>query len=174
MARINPMDGKPLLIASISDERKSLFGNKLSPEEQAINVGGAFRGGSGFAVNLEDETAVSEMRKILTQALRGMGYRVLPAGAEQSPDTTVAVAIEKFEVTMPFNFWRAATYSQHMVADIQTRIVVSDASGAKTIKISGQGRNIYQIVTPENWQITLNRAVSEYTKRLQAAMLELE
>lgn len=173
-ARVNPTDGKPLVIASIADGRQSLFGNKLSSEEQATNVGGVFRGGNGIAVNLENETAASEMKKILTQAFRGMGYRVISTDAAQSAATTVAVTIEKFQVDMPFDFWRAATYSQHMLADIQTRVVVSDASGSKTINVSGHGQNVYQRVTTENWQVALNRAVSDYTNRLQTAMLDLE
>lgn len=173
-AHVNPSEGKPLVITSIVDGRQSLFGNKLSADEQSANVGGVFRGGNGIAVDLEDETAISGMKKILTQALRGLGYKVISANANEASPTAMAVTIEKFAVDMPFDFWRAATYSQHMLADIQTSIVVNGPSGSRTIKVSGHGQNVYQRVTPENWQTAMDRAVSDYTNRLQTAMLDVE
>ncbi|MEP6908260.1 MAG: hypothetical protein ABI858_09810 [Pseudoxanthomonas sp.] len=170
----SPAQGKVIVIANVQDARMSIFGVKLSATEQARNIGGVLRGGNGIAVDIEGETVADQTRQIATEALRGMGYKVVTGEAGDLAATRISFKLIQFEVNMPFDFWRAATYSQHMLADLKTDVVVASAGGPKTITVVGHGENVYQRVTSENWQIAINKAIVDYTKHLQQAMSNID
>lgn len=87
----------------------------------------------------------------------------------------VSIKLTKFAVIMPFDFWRAATYSQHMLADISTEISTKRKDGSiRQFQVSGHGENVYQRITPENWEIAINRAMSDYSGQLRRAAVDFE
>jgi len=169
--QVNQPNGKPILLGDVTDARGPHADLKLSDKERARNVGGVMRGGSGIAVDLTDTTVTDEVRQIITQSLRGMGYKVIDGGEAPANTLRIAANITKVDVTMPFNFFRAMSYSQKMIADIATSVTVTNGVGTQSFNVSGHGENIYQRVIPENWETALNRAVADYTKKLQEAMV---
>lgn len=169
--QVNQPNGKPIVLASVTDSRGAHADLKLSDKERARNVGGVMRGGSGIAVDLTDTTVADEVRQIITQSLRGIGYKVISSREAQANTPRVVAGVTKLDVTMPFNFFRAMSYSQKMIADITTSVTVTNGEDTQSFNVSGHGENIYQLVTPENWETALNRAVADYTKKLQEAMV---
>lgn len=172
--RVNPAEGKPIVVAAVTDSRKTPDGATFAQGERTHNVGGVWRGGNGVAVDLGQDTVIEETREIVTQALRGMGYRVLAEGVASPDAPRVAINITQFDVDAPFNFWRAASYTQQMVADVGTDIEVKSGGSAQSFKATGHGTNIYQRVVPENWEAALNEAIAEYTKQFQSKMGRIE
>jgi hypothetical protein len=165
---VNPGSGPAIVVGEIKDSRTPAAG--LAGPDPEKNVGGVTRGGNGFAVDL-DIPVVEQQRQIVTQALRSLGYQVVtgeqaPAGAPK-----VDVNIKTFDVQMPFNVLRAATYSQQMVADIQTDVTVTSANSTRSFKVDGHGTNVFQRVISENWQAALNEAIDDYTKKFKKAIL---
>lgn len=164
---VNPPDGQPIVLSKITDSRPPAEG--LRDDKQVKNVGGVYRGGNGIAVDL-DETVIDQTRQIVTQALRSMGYKVIDNDDVTQNIPRVEVNITTFHVALPFNFFRAASYSQQMIADIKTDVTVTGPSGTRSFKVEGHGTNIYQRVISENWEIALNKAISDYTQHFKAAM----
>lgn len=173
---INPRDGAPVVVDRVRDIRNFSdtldLVQKIDISERKRLVGGAYRGGNGIAVDLVDETVETQTRKIIVQALRELGYKVIPLESATSDVPRVDVDIEKFFVALPFDFWRAASYSQHMLADMSTNVTVSKSGGDRTFVAKGHGENIYQVTSAENWQIALNKAVVEYSKQFQEKMAD--
>jgi len=97
--RVNPESGPQIVLASVTDSRKPLAGANLNPNEQARNVGGVIRGGGGIAVNLDNQSVADQTRKIVIQALRGVGYKVIESGDPGIPRITVDIT--NFHVDMP-------------------------------------------------------------------------
>jgi hypothetical protein len=123
-AHINPVDGRPIVIAGVTDSRHPIDGLKLSSDEKWRNVGGVARGGSGIAVNLEDGTTADLARELVVQTVRSMGYKTVADDTAAADVPRVKIDITQFSVGMPFNFFRAMSYSQQMIADIATSITV--------------------------------------------------
>jgi hypothetical protein len=169
--QVNQPNGKPIVLTGVTDSRRAPDGSKLSGADLSRNVGGVWRAGGGIAVDLAAGTAADEATKIVTQSLRGMGYRVASAADVPANAPRISVDVTQLNVTMPFNVFRAMTYSQKMIADIATSVTVTNGAGTQSFNVSGHGENIYQRVIPENWETALNRAVADYTKKLQEAMV---
>lgn len=173
--RVDQPSGRPIVVGEVVDARSPPENSRLSAPDLAKNVGGVWRGGNGIRVDLEHGTVASEVRELVVQSLRAVGYHVLP-GAEGGDDVpVVSIKLTQFAVIMPFDFWRAATYSQHMLADISTEISVTRKDGSiRDFQVSGHGENVYQRVTPENWEIAANRAMSDYSEQLKRAAVDFE
>jgi hypothetical protein len=169
--QVNQPNGKPIVLSSVTDSRGAHADLKLSANDRTHNVGGVMRGGSGIAVDLADTTVTDEMRSVITQSLRGMGYKVINNSEATTDTPRVAADITKLDASMPMNFFRAMTYSQKMLADIATNVTVTSGKATQSFTVSGHGENIYQRVVPENWEVALNRAVADYIKKLQEAMI---
>lgn len=169
--QVNQPNGKPIVLASVTDSRGAHADLKLSDKERARNVGGVMRAGSGIAVDLADTTVADEVRQIITQSLRGMGYKVIDSGEAPANTPRLTANVTKLDVSMPMNLFRAMTYSQKMIADIATSVTVTNGADTQSFNVSGHGENIYQRVIPENWETALDRAVADYTKKLQEAMV---
>jgi hypothetical protein len=71
---------------------------------------------------------------------------------------------------MPFNFWRAVGWAQHMVADISVHVVAQHGSDTRSFDVSGHGSNVYQAVSRENWEVALDRAVKDFSNNFKQAM----
>lgn len=164
---VDPTTGPEIAVGEIKDSRT--LEKELAGRESAKNVGGVVRGGNGVAVDL-DITVTEQQRRIVTQALRSLGYRVVDGEHAPAGITRVNVDIKTFDVQMPFNFFRAATYTQQMVADIQTDVTVVSNTSNESFRVNAHGTNIFQRVVPENWEAALNEAIDDYTKKFKAAM----
>lgn len=171
-AHINPVDGRLIVIQSVTDSRMPPDGLALSSSDRPHNVGGVGRGGNGTAVDLDDGTVAGLGRKMVTQALRTMGYKVVSDAAADVP--RVEIDITRFSVTMPFNLLRAISYSQQMVADITTNVSVRNGVAVQSFETTGHGTNVFQVMKPENWEVAINRAMEDYSKRFQEKMLSVE
>lgn len=169
---INPESGSLIVVHPVQDERTDAIVMKFPAADRARNVGGVLRGGNGIEVNLADATAAYKVHALVVQALRGMGYRTVEKCNSQC--AVMDVALTQFSVQMPFNFWRAASYSQHMVADLSAVVSVSDAGTKHAFTVVGHGSNIYQRAVPENWQVALDRAAADFSHNFQAAMSVIE
>jgi hypothetical protein len=169
-ARVNPIAGKPLAIVEVTDSRPPQAQASFSAAQRAHNVGGVFRGGGGIAVDLEDDTVANQTRAIATQAFRAMGYTVTDSGSTPADAVFVSLIVTKFDVDMPFNLLRAATYSQKMYADISTHVTIQDGVNKSAFDVDGHGENVYEVVSQENWETALNRAVESYSHQLKARM----
>ena len=162
--RIASASGPTIAIGSLIDARQPATKIKLSRAEQASNVGGLGNGGHGVAVQLEDGTVRDAMQRIVTAALQNAGFDVTdsaPAGSR------VDVRISKFQVLIPFQFWRTAFYNPRMLADIEAEITITTPGGVQNFDVKGHGYNVYQRVIAENWQIALGKAVSDFEKNLR-------
>lgn len=125
-SRINPPDGLPIVLSKVIDSRK--LDENLSSGNQSNNLGGVYHGGSGIAVDL-DETVAEQMRQIVTQALRSMGYKVIGDTDASQSIPRIDVNVTTFGVELPFNFFRAAISSEQMIADIKTNVIVTGPNG---------------------------------------------
>lgn len=76
----------------------------------------------------------------------------------------------KFSVTMPFEFWRAAGWSQRMLAEISIDVTSRSDGQTKRFTAEGHGSNVYQVVSRENWEIALERAVADLTANFKQSM----
>ncbi len=119
-------------------------------------------------VNLESGTVADKTREILVQALRNMGYRT--ADACESSCTFVDASLTGFSVSLPFEFWRAAGWSQRMLADISINVTSRAEGQIRTFTAKGHGSNVYQVVSRENWEIALERAVGDVTANFKQSM----
>lgn len=173
--RVDQPDGRPIVVGAVIDAREAPENSHLSATDLAKNVGGAWRGGNGVRVDLEHGDVPAEVRELVVQSLRAVGYRVLPSRHGRDDVPMVSIKLTKFAVIMPFDFWRAATYSQHMLADISTEISTKRKDGSiRQFQVSGHGENVYQRITPENWEIAINRAMSDYSGQLKRAAVDFE
>lgn len=173
--QVDQSSGRPIVVDKVVDARRPPENSQLSAPDLAKNVGGVWRGGNGIQVDLEDGTVASEVHELVVQSLRAVGYRVLPGGEVRDDVPVVSIKLTRFAVNMPFDFWRAATYSQHMLADISTEMSVKRKDGSvRQLHVSGHGENVYQRVTPENWEIAANRAMSDYSAQLKRAAVDFE
>jgi uncharacterized lipoprotein YajG len=171
-AHVNPVDGRPIVIQAVTDSRTPLDDLALTPSERPRNVGGVGRGGNCTAVDLDEGTVASLGRQMATQALRTMGYKVVPDAAADVP--RIEIDITRFSVAMPFKFLRAISYSQQMVADISTNVTVRNGTSVQSFEATGHGTNAFQVVKPENWEVAINRAIEDFSKRFQEKMLTVE
>lgn len=167
--RVNPEQGPIVVIAPVRDGRTEYF-PQVAAAERPQNIGGVIRGGNGVLVSLESSTASDKAREIMIQALRNMGYRT----ADQCTGTCteLEVTLTDFSVKMPLNFWRAASSTQQMLADIAVNVTARKDGQARGFTATGHGANIFQIVSRENWEIALERAVKNFTSSLQQSMSE--
>lgn len=168
--RVNPpigqvgVNGPTIAIGAIADVRQPATKIKLDQAEQASNVGGMGKDDHGIAVQLDNGTVSDAMRRIMASALQNAGFQVVDAGqAEYGID----VRISKFQVAIPFQFWRTAFYNPRMLADIEAEISMSSPNGVRTFDVKGHGYNVYQRVIAENWQIALDKAVADFEKNLR-------
>lgn len=165
---VNPSSGPLIVVNPVKDDRSDAIVMQFPSAQRAKNVGGLLRNGSGIQVNLESATAATKARAIIIQALRGMGYRTTDDCASACP--AMDVTLHRFSVQAPFQFWRAMSYSQHMLADISADVSIDQRGKRNEFSVSGHGSNVYQIVSQENWEIALNRAVKDFIRNFQSAM----
>jgi filamentous hemagglutinin family protein len=172
---IDQPSSRQIVVAEVTDSRSSLFAGKLDAAEQERNVGGVLRAGNGIVVDLEEGTATSQAKDVVVQALRSIGFSVVDEASASPSAPRLDLDLTQFGVNVPFEFWRASFYAQRMIADISTKVTLrQDGRVLHTFTVTGHGENIFQRVVPENWEIALNRAVADYTKRLQSNMVELQ
>lgn len=166
-ARVNTEEGPVVVVRPVQDARKDIL-EAVPTADRSRNVGGFARGGNGTLVNLESGTVADRTREILIQALRNMGYRT--AASCEASCTYVDASITKFSVTMPFEFWRAAGWSQRMLAEISIDVNSRNDGQTKRFTAEGHGSNVYQVVSRENWEIALERAVADLTANFKQSM----
>lgn len=167
---VNPERGPVVIVGVVTDERPSSFLSQFPVADRSKNVGGVVRGGNGFSVVLESSMTTEKVRDIMVQALRSMGYRT--ADKCEVSCIQLDVSLTDFSVKMPLNLLRAAAWSQQMVADVSAHVVARDAGNTRSFDVSGHGTNIYQIVSPENWEVALERAVKDFSSNFKQAMAE--
>lgn len=165
--RVNPEQGPVVVVGTVKDVRTDTL-QAVPAVDRSRNVGGFARGGNGTLVNLESGTAAEKTREILVQALRNMGYRT--ADSCEYSCTHVDASLTGFSVTMPFEFWRAAGWSQRMLADISVDITSRSENQTRSFTAKGHGSNVYQVVSRENWEIALERAVKDLTASFKQSM----
>jgi hypothetical protein len=61
-----------------------------------------------------------------------------------------------------------------MVADISTNVTVRNGTSVQSFEATGHGTNAFQVVKPENWEVAINRAIEDFSKRFQEKMLTVE
>jgi len=166
--RVNPEQGAVVVVTPVRDQRPAEFLSKIPASERANNVGGEIRHGNGFKLALETETAADKTREIMIQALRNMGYRT--ADRCEAECLRLDASMSEFAVKMPFNFWRAAGWAQQMVADVAVDVTVHDRDRTRTFTAKGHGTNVFQVVSRENWEIALERAVRDFTQNFKQGM----
>lgn len=167
---VNPEHGPVVVVGAVTDERPPSFLSQFPAADRSKNVGGVVRGGNGINVVLGSSTTTEKLRAIIIQALRSMGYRT--ASQCEASCTQLDVSLTDFSVKMPFNFWRAAGWAQQMVADVSAHVVARDAGHTKPFDVSGHGANVYQVVSRENWEAALDRAVKDFNSNFKQAMVE--
>jgi hypothetical protein len=59
-----------------------------------------------------------------------------------------------------------------MVADISAHVVARNADRGRSFDVSGHGTNVYQVVSRENWEVALDRAVKDFNSNFKQAMAE--
>lgn len=166
--RANPEQGSIVVVAPVRDNRPGDFLSKIPASERPSNVGGEIRHGNGFKLALESGSAADKTREIMIQALRNMGYRT----ADRCDTTCLQLdaSMNEFAVKMPFNFWRAAGWAQQMVADVAVDVTVRRGDQSRTFTAKGHGTNVFQVVSRENWEIALERAVRDFTNNFKQGM----
>lgn len=164
-ARANPQQGALVQVDPVQDNRQASFLGQFPAATRDKNVGGVVRGGNGINVVLDSSTTTLKMHSIIVQALRNMGYRTVANCEASCP--VITPKLNTFAVTLPFNFWRAATYSQHMLADIAVHVALQSQDRTSTFDATGHGSNVYQVVSQENWEIALDRAIKDFVSSFQ-------
>src|SRR6185437_11111881 len=56
-----------------------------------------------------------------------------------------------------------------MLADVAVHMALQDKGRTSTFDATGHGSNVYQVVSQENWEIALDRAVKDLLFQLPAA-----
>lgn len=166
--RANPQQGSLVQVNPVQDNRQTSFLAQFPAATRDKNVGGFVRGGGGVNIVLDSSTTTLKVHSIIVQALRNMGYRTVDHCDASCP--IVAASLDTFAVQMPIDFWRAVAWSQHMVADISAQVSLQNQSNSTTFKVSGHGSNVYQVVSQENWEIALDRAVKDFVSNFQQQM----
>lgn len=166
--RANPEQGSVIQVNPVRDDREASFLAQFPAVTHDKNVGGVVRGGGGINVVLDSTTTTLKTHSIIVQALRNMGYRTADYCGTSCP--VITPTLNTFAVVMPFNFWRAATYSQHMLADIAVHVTLQEQGHTSTFEASGHGSNVYQVVSQENWETALDRAVKDFVSNFQQQM----
>lgn len=141
---------------------------RLDAEQRKAAIGRK-RGGFGKAMGdymLDGGQTVETLtRDLVTTTLRSMGYKVVAQpGADESAEH-LSVAIDQFWEWFTPGFWTAT-----LEAKLKTRLVFSGPAGNRTIQVAGYGRNQIQTGREANWQLTYNRAFTDYEKNLRQAM----
>jgi len=166
--RANPQQGTLVQVNSVQDNREASFLAQFPASTRNKNVGGVVRGGNGINVVLDSSKTTLKARSIIVQALRNMGYHTVTSCGAPCP--VVTPTLNTFAVTLPFNFWRAVSYSQHMLADIAVHVTLQNEGRTSSFDARGHGSNVYQVVSQENWEIALDRAVKDFVSNFQQQM----
>lgn len=166
--RTNPQQGALIQVNPVQDNRQASFLEQFPAATRDKNVGGVVRGGNGINVVLDSSTTTLKTHSIIVQALRNMGYRTVVSC--EATCTVVTPVLNTFAVTLPFNFWRAMSYSQHMLADVVVHVTLQSHGQTITFDATGHGSNVYQVVSQENWEIALDRAVKDFVSDFQQQM----
>lgn len=166
--RVNPEQGTTVVVAPVRDNRPSDFLSLVPESDRVRNVGGEVRSGNGFNLVLESGTTSDKTREIIIQALRNMGYRTADQCDAQC--LRLEASMNEFVVRAPFNFWRAAGWAQQMVADLSVEVTTHDGDRVRSFTAKGHGTNVFQVVSPENWEKALERAVTDFTANFKQNM----
>lgn len=166
---VNPQQGAPVQVNPVQDNRPASFLAQFPAESRDKNVGGVVRGGLRINVVLGSSTTTLKVHSIIVQALRNMGYRTV-ASCEPSC-IVITPTLNAFAVTLPFDFWRSMSYSQHMLADVTASVAVQDHGRTTTFDVTGHGSNVYQRISKENWEIALDKATKNFIINFQQQML---
>ncbi|AWH27082.1 hypothetical protein [Stenotrophomonas sp. YAU14D1_LEIMI4_1] len=170
--RVNPEQGTSVVVAPVTDHRPTDFLALVPAADRARNVGGEVRQGNGFNLVLESTTTAEKTREIIIQALRNMGYRTIESCEARC--LHLQASMNQFAVRAPFNFWRAAGWAQQMVADISVEVTTGEAEQSRSFVAKGHGTNVFQVVSPENWEKALERAVTDFTADFKQKMAAQE
>ena len=57
-----------------------------------------------------------------------------------------------------------------MLADIAVHVTLQNQGSTSSFDTKGHGSNVYQIVSQENWEIALDRAVKDFASNFQQQM----
>lgn len=152
------------VIGTVTDARGPATDIALDSADLARNVGGTGRGDHGVAVDLQDGTVAEKMRQMVAAALQNAGFQVV---RDPTDALRVEVKITKFQVVVPFQFWRAAFYNPRMLADISAEVTIMTDAGARSFVVTGHGYNVFQRVIAENWQIALDKAMADFNQHLR-------
>lgn len=164
-AHVNPASGPTIAIASVVDSR--IVDPKMAGSDPAVSVGGIVHGGSVLAVDsARPVTAI--VHDAVANSLRTMGYQVVQPS--QAPASEIAVTVDQFTAGFPFSFWRAVGWANHMVADVVTTVTVTDMHGKHTFMARGHGSNVFQIANSANWQLVIERALTNYETDFKTQM----
>jgi hypothetical protein len=166
--RANPQQGPLVQVNPVQDNRQASFLAQFPAATRDKNVGGVVRGGNGINVVLDSSTTTLKVHSIIVQALRNMGYRTVDHCDASCP--TVTASLDTFAVKLPIDFWRAVAWSQHMVADIAVQVALQNQGHTSTFDATGHGSNVYQVVSQENWEVALGRAVKNFYSNFQQQM----
>lgn len=175
----------PIILEPSVDRRDlikapSSMGHAVSPQLiRAIGEGNAasmIAGGGGgknaFVVELADgKTVTSTVDDLVSSTLRSHGYEPVKDSPAYSSTPHLRVDVTKFFLYQPFNFFRALTWTMQMKANIETRVFVSQNGKTKTFVIDGNGANIVQTGSDENYIETYSSAMSDYKKKFEADVL---
>lgn len=165
---VNTANGLVIEVGQVKDERESPLLSEFPESTHNKSVGGMSRGGNGFNILLESTTVAEKTRSIMIQALRQMGYRTVRKCDE--PCTKLSASLRTFIVKAPFNFWRAMSFTQHMIADISVDVTLQSRNNDTQFTVTGHGSNIYQVIDKDNWETAINRAIKHFVRNFKRAM----
>ena len=103
-------------------------------------------------------TVQEEIRDLLIRGLESRGYTIVD---DENAPIKLAVQIDKFWAWFSPGMW-----SISFEADIQCKVIFSEASGSRVFDITGYGINKGQVASNENWELTYQRAFSDFLKNL--------
>lgn len=166
--KINPQEGRMIVVGPVEDARKSQLLSSFPDSTYHKSVGGVARAGNGSNVMLESTTVANKTKSIIIQALRQMGYKTVTKCNNTCPK--LSTTLKTFIVKAPFNFWRALSFTQHMVADISVVINFKNHQHESQFTVSGHGENIYQVIDKDNWETAVNSAIKDFVENFKQTM----
>lgn len=139
--------------------------SETTPEQRAHLIGRQ-RNGFGKAMgDLElanNATVQQEIRRLLEAGFAARGYAV---SNTPNADVKVTTGINKFWAWFRPGFWKIG-----FDTDIACDITVDGANGSRRLNVVGNGLNNGQIASDANWQLSLDRAYSDFLKNLNTAL----
>lgn len=167
--RVNPASGPEVVVAKVTDDRPTSYLSLYPKATWQKNVGGTVRSGNGFNLVLESSSVTHKVHEIIVQSLRSMGYRTVVSCS--GPCLQLQASVHTFAASIPFNFWRAVSWTQHMVAKLSVKVSLERDNNSTSFTVSGNGDNIFQALSQENWETAFDRAVHDFVSNFKQAMV---